>query len=111
MTCPHEFIDLENPSSNRRCKLCTYEYDGFVVGITRAEPKLFVLDDPITVTSTAKIQKWFGDYERGQAALELVEEAGIHWGEWVKDLPEGFEMPGFLEDFRVKAKALLEGEK
>lgn len=48
---------------------------------------------------------------QGQKALELVEEAGMFWGDWAAFLPENFEMPGFLEDFRIKARALLEGEK
>ena len=69
-----------------------------------------VLDDPITSESTAKIQKWFAERERGQKALELLREFDT-WGavehDDITDHETMLTALKFIGDFIPKARALL----
>ncbi len=80
----HEF--LGNTSvSDARCKKCTFEYDGWVVGVNRSKPT--------------------DDVYRGQQALELLRELVAD----VDAVVESREHANIASAYRWRAKALLKG--
>lgn len=124
----HDFLNTDKAKANihlsARCKNCTFEYDGWVVGVTRAEPdpleyenrfknNLVALDEANiriaelalqrdTAKSYVKDQEEMlaaiGNNKRGQQALELLEDFFKGMG------------PVYRDKWRIKVKALLKRE-